>query len=382
MKDLATFLTYSGISTILFLIILLSRTWRKKEASKILTGILLIFLVLFLTYASSYLKWDFLVTIISPIGVISLFALGPFIFQYIKTVYTSKIDFKELIKGLLPFGIAFVVYSIPHYIYGFSIQNKTSVFQILSLLIPFLSILHLCYYFFLCNRLLKRFKRSIKNNYSNLRTLDLKWLNIWIRGFVLFLIIDLISGLFLILYPNDLLAYTNLFYLVLLIWYIGYYGIAQAQVFLLSELPIKSAKTEKSQQKKVKITSSFDCGSKEFIALKTQLKVIFTEQEIFKKEHLSLKETADILGTSDKKLSHLLNICLKSNFYEYVNTHRVNYFTRKLKEGTTEKLTILSIAFDSGFNSKATFNRVFKQQIGITPQEFKKQLHKRSQSFQ
>ena len=85
---------------------------------------------------------------------------------------------------------------------------------------------------------------------------------------------------------------------------------------------------------------------------------------------------------SDKKLSHLLNICLGSNFYEYVNTRRVNHFKTNLEEGAADKLTLLAIAFDSGFNSKATFNRAFKQQVGITPIEFRKQFNKRSQRFQ
>ncbi|MDH7447812.1 helix-turn-helix domain-containing protein [Aquimarina sp. 2201CG14-23] len=382
MKDLAIFLTYSGISTILFLILLLSRTWKKIEANKILASNLLAFLLLFITYASSYLKWDFLVNIISPLGVITPFALGTCIFQYIKTIYTSEIDYKRFIKSLFPFGIAFFIYSIPQYAFGLSLDNKTSVFQIISFLIPFLSILHLGYYLFLSHKLLKRYRRLVKNNYANINTLDLKWLSTWIRGFILFLVIDVISGLLLIAYPIYLLVYTNLFYLVLLIWYIGYYGINQMHVFLISEVSLTSIKEQNSQQQKIKTTSFFNCESKEFIKLKTQLEIVFKEQELFKKQHLSLKETAVILDISDKKLSHLLNICLDSNFYEYVNTHRVNYFRRKLEEGATEKLTLLAIAFDSGFNSKATFNRVFKQQVGITPIEFKKQLNKRSQSFQ
>lgn len=382
MKDLGIFLTYSGISTILFLILLLSRTWKKIEANKILASNLLAFLLLFITYASSYLKLDFLVNIISPLGVITPFVLGACIFQYIKTIYTSEIDYKSFIKSLFPFGIAFLIYSIPQYIFGLSLNNKTSFFQIISFLIPFLSILHLGYYLFLSHKLLKRYRRLVKNNYANINTLDLKWLSTWIQGFILFLVIDVISGILLIAYPIYLLVYTNLFYLVLLIWYIGYYGVNQMHVFLIPDVSPISIKGQNSQQAKIKTTSIFNCESEEFTKLKTQLEILFKEQELFKKQHLSLKETAVILDISDKKLSHLLNICLNSNFYEYVNTHRVNYFRRKLEAGATEKLTLLAIAFDSGFNSKATFNRVFKQQVGITPIEFKKQLNKRSQSFQ
>ena len=383
MKDFTTFLTYSGISTILFLILLLSRTWKKKEANKILAITLLSFSFLFLTYVCAYLKWDFLAAIVSPFGFITPFTLGPFIFQYIKTIYGSTIDFKRFMKSLLPFWIAFIVYSIPQYVWGLSLENKTPVFKFISLLIPFLGIVHLAYYLFLSSRLLKRFRVLLKNNYSNMSTLDLKWLSIWVWGFILFLIIDMISGLLLVIYPvHSTLVYMNLFYLVLLIWYIGYYGVNQVQVFLLEEIPLESIRKKNSQEKIIKPVYYFNCESEEIIELKAKLEIVFLEQELFKRQDISLKGTADILEISDKKLSYLLNICLSSNFYEYVNNHRINYFRKKIEEGTVEKLTLLAIAYDSGFNSKATFNRVFKQKVGITPMEFKKQVTKRSQSFQ
>jgi len=337
---------------------------------------------LFLTYASTYLEWNVLATILLPFGIITPFALGTFIYQYIKTIYTSKIDLRLFARNLLPFGIAFVVYSIPQYFLGLSLEGKATFFQIISFAIPFLGIVHLGYYLFLSYKLLKRFRKLVKNNYANINTLDLKWLTIWIRGFILFLLIDILSGLLIVAYPiHSTLIYANLFYLVLLIWYIGHHGISQTQVFLTPEVHSESITRKNLQEKKIKSPVFFNCESEEFVSLKIRLEIVFTEQELFKRQHLSLKETADILNISDKKLSHLLNICLASNFYEYVNRHRTNYFIKKLEEGAAENLTLLSIAFDSGFNSKATFNRVFKQQMGMTPITFKKQSNKESQSF-
>ncbi|WP_345007899.1 helix-turn-helix domain-containing protein [Snuella lapsa] len=330
-----------------------------------------------------YLKLNILATIISPIGIIIPFALGPLIFHYIKTIYTSKIDSQKFIRGLLPSFIAFFAYSIPQYYLGLPIDGKTVIFQAILLVIPFLGILYLAYYLFLSNKLLKHYKRLVKNNYATLNTLDLKWLAIWIRGFILFLIIDIISGLLIVAYPiHSILIYINLFYLVLLIWYIGYYGINQVQVFLVNDISPEAIKKEISHEKKIKSKPFYDCESEEFMELKIHLENVFTEQKLFKRQHLSLRETANILDVSDKKLSHLLNICLDSNFYEYVNKHRINYFTKQLKEGAAKNLTLLAIAFDSGFNSKATFNRVFKQQVGMTPIAFKKLSDKESQSFQ
>ncbi len=382
MKDFATFLTYSGISTILFLLLLLGRSWQKRVANKILAGILLGFLLLFLTYACSYLKLGPLSAIVSPIGILIPFALGPLIFQYIKTIYTSKIDTKGLLRGLLPFALAIVLCSIPQYVMGPPLEDKITIFRVLGILIPFLGVVYFAYYLFLGHKLLKRFRKAVKNNYASLGAFDLKWLSLWIRGFVLFLLIDMISGLLLTVYPIEAaVVYSNLFYLVLLIWYIGYYGVNQAQVFLVHENLHEYDEKANAREEINKSTYFFNCESEEFRLLKARLEKLFSEQRLFKRQHLSLKETADILKTSDKKLSYLLNICLDSNFYEYVNTYRVAYFRDRLEAGDAEKLTLLAIAFDSGFNSKATFNRVFKQQAGITPMAFKKQLSKASQSF-
>ena len=338
---------------------------------------------MFLTYTSSYLNWSKLTILVSPIGYITPFILGPLIFQYIKTVYNSKIDFKKFTLSLIPFGIAIIIYTIPQYVFGISLDDKKLIFQIISIAIPFLGILHLAYYLFLCNKLLKRFRILVKNNYANISSLDLKWLSIWIWGFIFFLIIDTISGLLLIRYSiPDAIIHINICYLVLLIWYICYYGVNQVQVFLFKENPINFITADTSQDNLVKTSYEYNCKSIEFIELKAKLDHLFTAEELFKKQNLSLRKTADILSTSDKKLSYLLNVCLESNFYEYVNNHRVTYFRKKLENGDAEKLTLLALAFDSGFNSKATFNRVIKQKTGMTPKDLKKLTEKRSQSFQ
>lgn len=374
MKDFTTFLTYSGLSTILFLILLLSQTWKKRKANKILSGILLSFLLLFLTYASSYLEWDFIAYLVSPIGYVIPFALGTLIFQYIKTIYTSRIDFRSFIKSLLPFALALLTYSTPQYLLGLPLENELTLFQSILLIIPFLGILHLAYHLFLSNKILKRYRGLVKENYANVSSLDLKWLSIWLQGFVLFLVIDATSTLLTLAYSITSLLYINLFYLVLLIWYVGYYGVKQTHVFLIQNASATSTKTEPSQEKTKNPSSAFDCESEEFTALRSNLEILFVKQEFFKKQHLSLKETADLLNISDKKLSYFFNLCLSTNFYEYVNVHRINYFRKELEEGAADQLTLLAVAFDSGFNSKATFNRVFKQQVGMTPKEFKKTL--------
>jgi AraC-like DNA-binding protein len=63
-----------------------------------------------------------------------------------------------------------------------------------------------------------------------------------------------------------------------------------------------------------------------------------------------------------------------------MNTYRVEEVKRRINTPSSHHLTLTSIAFESGFNSKATFNRVFKQQTGLTPLQYVKKI--RSQCAQ
>ncbi len=62
----------------------------------------------------------------------------------------------------------------------------------------------------------------------------------------------------------------------------------------------------------------------------------------------------------------------QKNFYSYINAFRVEEFKERVVSQKYTHLTILAIALDCGFNSKSTFNRIFKQATGITPNEFVK----------
>ena len=61
-----------------------------------------------------------------------------------------------------------------------------------------------------------------------------------------------------------------------------------------------------------------------------------------------------------------------------MNAYRIDYFKNRVKKVDAENLTLLAVAYDSGFNSKATFNRIFKQQEGVTPLQFKRKIEKKS----
>jgi len=66
----------------------------------------------------------------------------------------------------------------------------------------------------------------------------------------------------------------------------------------------------------------------------------------------------------------VINEHMGMNFYNLVNEYRVNEVKERMKSEDMKQLTILAIAFDSGFNSKSSFNTIFKEKTGRTPSEY------------
>ena len=94
--------------------------------------------------------------------------------------------------------------------------------------------------------------------------------------------------------------------------------------------------------------------------------------ELYKDPDLTLTSLAQHLGESPNAVSRLINAGFNQSFNEFINSYRVGEVKRRMAAGDTETLTILALALDAGFNSKTTFNRVFKEQTGQTPKEYVK----------
>ncbi|HEX8428715.1 AraC family transcriptional regulator [Hymenobacter sp.] len=84
---------------------------------------------------------------------------------------------------------------------------------------------------------------------------------------------------------------------------------------------------------------------------------------------LTLPELAARLGTNTSMLSRVINTGFGQNFNDYVNEYRVREAERRLRDPKFQQYTLLAVALESGFNSKSTFNRVFKKLRGATPSE-------------
>ena len=76
-------------------------------------------------------------------------------------------------------------------------------------------------------------------------------------------------------------------------------------------------------------------------------------------------------------VSFIINKHLYQTFYELVNAYRINAVKEMLSQNKAENLTLLAIALECGFNSKTSFNRVFKEINGLTPSQYLKSISKK-----
>lgn len=106
------------------------------------------------------------------------------------------------------------------------------------------------------------------------------------------------------------------------------------------------------------------------------LKAELRNRRYYQDPELTLSLLAAKLGMTSHELSHLCNTVLQKSFHDLVNEYRVQAVTRKMQDPAYDHITLLGIAYESGFNSKPTFNRIFKQVTGKSPAEYKALLQK------
>lgn len=106
--------------------------------------------------------------------------------------------------------------------------------------------------------------------------------------------------------------------------------------------------------------------------LLTRFQQLMLEQELYKRQDLTLKNAALELGTNEKYLSQAINAGGLDNFNTYVNRFRVNEARRIILEGQNNQISIEELGSLVGFTNRHTFSRAFTQIAGINPSEFRK----------
>jgi len=232
------------------------------------------------------------------------------------------------------------------------------------------------------SRLISHAKR-IRQQFSSIERITLNWLrNLLVAISALYLIL-IFGGYFSQLFGlNE--SVNNLLYLMIVavIYTMGYLGLRQPVIFTgplldvdnlskASVLPINDEENSDvglDANNKYK-TSSLD--SEMSAALRTELQQYMEVESPHLDSKLTLPQLAKQIGISPNYLSQVINEQYNKNFFDFINDYRVEEAKRLLADSAKADLSIISIAYDSGFNSKSAFYTAFKKNVGITPSKFR-----------
>ncbi|MBO9616512.1 MAG: AraC family transcriptional regulator [Dyadobacter sp.] len=229
----------------------------------------------------------------------------------------------------------------------------------------YLSVFSFGIYLFLSIRRLKMYRSWLNDTISDSSYPTYGWL----RNLLL-----LISGLTILLLANITLDYGinygqanffhwQLFYFLMtvIIYYIGFQASKQTNLPLQATVIVSKA------------DQIAPVSPEKLPQIYTAIEVLLEKEKIYRNPTITLTEMARRLDVSPNVLSFTISKCYEKSFRDLINEHRVEEVKDKLVSGRLSHLSILGIALDSGFNSEASFYRVFKKHTNCSPKEFQEQ---------
>lgn len=294
-------------------------------------------------------------------------AFGPLIYFYVFKITRPQYQFRY--KHLLHFVP--LLLELGTQLWAISESSKTGkatydalIYQQINPVLQVLVFISTIIYLYASHKQIENFYHRVKFTNGDRYRYQMRWLHQQLGGFGMLWfcwVLFAVAGWFF--YPNQLSDHAWYpFYLLLSIMAIGTAGTAflRPEVDLQSIAPpvYKPAPPEESKQKG------------------TWLKKVLKANRYYQDPELNLRSLAEKLDLHPNELSRIVNTVLKKSFNDLINECRVAEVARKMHDPAYDHLTLLGIAFESGFNSKTTFNRTFKQLTGKSPAEYKLELKK------
>jgi len=245
------------------------------------------------------------------------------------------------------------------------------------------SIVHVSIYLLMALQVLRTHRQRIASTFSYNEKISLNWLRWLLFGvigvYLVWVFTDLLSDF---IATSDVFEYVLGVSMVVLVYSMSFLGLRQPVIFtgqtathvLQAEQTVavsqaKAAQPEQSAVQKYKTSSLSDDLSKQLVV---ELQSLMGSEKPHLDSQLTLPQLAGQLGISSNYLSQIINEQLQQNFFEFVNAHRVDNAKSLLNDDKRKKENILTIALDSGFNSKSSFYTAFKKHTQMTPGEFRK----------
>jgi AraC-like DNA-binding protein len=230
--------------------------------------------------------------------------------------------------------------------------------------ITYVLILQILIYIYFAFYKIHKHQKNIRLFTSNTSEISLNWLKNALIGILLMVFLWIIEIQF---YENILITKISGIGYFIGVYVIAYYAFRQEEIYPFKEKEkqeIKEIIEETPSSKSQRISED------ELKILKSKLILIMSTEKHYLDETLSLPKLAEKVKISIHNLSFVLNEGFNENFFQFVNRYRIEEAKRLLLSEKYQQLSMIGIAFESGFSSKTTFNTTFKKLTGISPSEY------------
>ena len=367
---------------LIFAILLLAKYKRKGNISDLFLGLILLFSCYSQTcYTVGFMGWynEYRTTKINYFLYNIAVVLGPLIFLYVKSITTSNFKFRTRDWWHFAFAITFVCYRIIIFTYdafqsGFH-ETQNGILKItideafVQPAMGFIEFPFMLLYLAFTLQLFYNYRKRITQYFSNTYRLELNWILSFLILFTflfLYNTIQTIVGTFVMDLNYEQRWWLNLF-AALITLYVGIKG------YFTDTTKLKKLNFSFSPSLEAIPENSKTDNSNSILDSDIQIvKSLMEQDKAYLNPELNLSDLAKDANMSRAQLSEIINSGFNKNFNDFVNMYRVDAFKSMLKANKHQQLSLLGIAEECGFNSKATFNRVFKKLTNSSPSEYLK----------
>lgn len=304
--------------------------------------------------------------------------MGPVIYFYLQSLLDPAFRFRPKMSWHLVPGALYVLWSA-----GVAITDRLVLgryflmdgendpdFQVWYITLGLVSMV---FYLVLCLRYYMNYRKFIVQELSFADNLQFKWVRNFLLACLVYFVSSLLMGVLVVFNINVEYAAVWWYYLLfgVVFYYIavsGYaHSIEQRKNFALDFSRVEEAPATEPHSS----TLAPDTISEPDLPpiWKEKLLQAMEKDKLYRDPELTLTDLAKQLGTNPSLLSKVINRNFQVNFNDFVNRYRVQEVKQQLEKGAAAQLTVMSLAYDAGFNSKATFNRAFKKHTGQNPSE-------------
>jgi AraC-like DNA-binding protein len=287
---------------------------------------------------------------------------GPLLFLYIRALITkAKFNRKDLLHFLPALLVA--IFLIPYYLqsreYKLVSLSATDWYRARSALV----ITQFLIYLVLMVIMLVKYSRSLKKQPGPYEKAVLVQIRFLVISFISLWVVGILRYAFDLQFPQYMHQTVLILPLgaTIIVYILAYLGLRNSEVLTGREEPPAVKKYEKSTLTPERAERYLQ-----------RLQHTMESEKLYTDGNLTLQKLAAKLSIPAQHLSQVVNEHCQQNILDFINGHRVEEAKRRLLDPEKKHLSILAIAEDVGFNSKSSFNAVFKKHTNLTPSEFRK----------